>query len=222
MPRADQIITRNIEARGGLEKIRAIRYLQSSGHINIGPMVLDITMENPRGAFRSDTSISGTTKTEAFDGSRGWVLDPFTNGPGASVEPMSGDQRKQAALQMDFDGPLVDYRKKGHRISLLGIRSFNGVQAYALKIRLNSGDLLTMFIDTTNYMEIGDINNAVSQAKTVEVATKLGDYRVINGVLFPFALDIKPTGQPEGMHIKLDAVRANTAIDRGRFAMQSK
>ncbi len=219
MPRVDQLIARNIQARGGMQKIRAIQSLRSSGHILIGPMTLALTIENPRDAFRSDTSINGTTKTEVFDGSRGWVLDPFTKGADAKAEPMSVDQLKQIELQMDFDGPLVDYRKKGSRISLLGIRTFKGVEAYALKIALKNGDMLTMLIDTKHYMEIGDINNAVSLGKTVEVETTLGDYRAVNGVLFPFDIAIKPTGQPAGLRIKLDDVRTNTVIDRARFVM---
>ncbi len=219
LPRVDQLIARNIDARGGMQKIRAIQSLRSSGHILIGPLALALTIENPRNAFRSDTSINGTTKTEAFDGSRGWVVDPFIKGPDAKVEPMSVEQLKQTELQMDFDGPLVDYRKKGSRISLAGVRTFHGVETYALKIALKNGDVLTMLIDTMHYMEIGDINNAVSQDKTVEVETTLGDYRAVNGVLFPFDLVIKPMGQPDGLHIKLDDVRANTPIDRARFAM---
>ncbi len=216
----DQIIARHIEARGGLVKIKAIRSLRSVGRIKIGPMVLDLSIENPRGAFRSDTSIQGMTKTEAFDGVHGWVIDPFTGkGPTAEAEPMSRDQLKQMDLQKDFDGPLVEYRAKGHRVALVGMEQVNDAEAYALRIFLKNGDELMSFIDAKTFMEIKANNKAVSQGKVVEVETTLGDYRPVNGVMLPFSLDLRPKGQSEGLMILLDKVEANTPMDDVRFKM---
>lgn len=218
-PSLDQVLARHIAARGGMTKIKAIQSLKSSGHIEIGPMVLELTIENPRRAFRSDTSMQGVTKTEAFDGGHGWIIDPFTKGPAAKAESMSGDQLKQMVLQIDFDGPLVDYRRKGNRVALMGMQQAHGRDAYALKVSLKDGDELTSFIDAKTFMEIEVINNAVSQGKTVEVETTLGDYRAVNGVMLPFSLDIRPKGQPQGMKILLDKVEANMPMDPARFRM---
>ena len=218
-PSLDQILAKHIEADGGMAKIKAIRNLKSTGRIEIGPMVLNLTIENPRGAFRSDTSIQGMTKTEAFDGVHGWIIDPFTKGPTAEVEAMSGDQLKQMALQMDFDGPLVDYRSKGHKVALMGKQQVNGSDAYALKVSLKGGDELISFIDAKTYLEVKASNKAVSDGKTVEVDTMLGDYRAVNGVMLPFSLEIRPKGQPQGMKILLDKVEANIPMDPARFTM---
>ncbi len=222
LPNLDQILAKHIAARGGMARIKAIQSLKSSGHITIGPTILELTIENPRHAFRSDTSIQGITKTEAFDGVHGWIIDPFTKGPGAEAEPMSTDQLKQMVLQMDFDGPLVDYRQKGNRIALLGMQQVHGADAYALKVSLKDGDEITTFIDAKTFMEIDDINNAVTQGKTVQVETSLGDYRAVNGVMLPFTLDIKPKGQAQGLKIVLDKVEANASIDPARFKMPER
>ncbi len=217
---ADQIIARHIEARGGLVKIKAIRSLRSVGHVEIGPMILDLSIENPRGAFRSDTSIQGMTKTEAFDGVNGWVIDPFAGqGPEAGAEPMSRDQLKQVELQMDFDGPLVEFQAKGHRVTLDGMASVNGVEAYVLNISLKNGDALRSFIDTKTFMEIKAINRAVSQGKEVEIETTFGDYHPVKGVLLPFSLDMRPKDQPGILKIRLDRVEADTPMDFSRFKM---
>lgn len=218
-PSLDKILANHIAADGGMARIKAIRSLRSTGHISIGPTVLDLTIENPRGAFRSDTSIQGITKTEAFDGVHGWVVDPFTQGPTAVAEPMTADQLKQVALQMDFDGPLVDYRHKGHKVVLMGRHQVNGSDAYALKITLKNGDELTSFIDAKTWLEIGASNKAVSQGKVVDIDTTLGDYRAVNGVMLPFSIVIKPKGQPQGMTITMDKVEANTPMDPARFRM---
>lgn len=218
-PSLGQILARHIEADGGMANIKAIRSLMSIGHIEIGPTVLDLTIENTRGAFRSDTSIQGMIKTEIFDGVHGWVVDPFTAGPAAVPQPMSSDQLRQAALQMDFDGPLVDYRSKGHKVTLAGLEQVNGSDAYVLKIKLKGGDELTSYIDAKTFLEVKAANKAVSQGKTVEVETMIGDYRSVHGVMLPFSLEIRPKGQPQGMKILLDKVEANTAMDPARFRM---
>jgi len=215
-----QFIARPIEARGGLLKIKAIRSLRSVGRVEIGPVILDLSIENPRGAFRSDTSIQGMTKTEAFDGVQGWVIDPFAGkGPSAEAEPMSPEQLKTAELQGDLDGHLVDSATKGHKIVYVGMASVNGVEAYALKISLKNGEDLMSFIDSTSFMEIKTTQKAMSQGKDVEVETTLGDYRPVNGVLFPFSLEISTQGQPQAMKIVLSKVEANSPIDSARFKM---
>lgn len=218
-PTVDQIIARHIEARGGLARIKAIQSLKSVGHIHLGPMVMDLRIDNPRRAFRAETSFQGLTKIEAFDGAKGWIVDPFTGkGPASAPEPMNPDQLKQVALQMDFDGPLVDVQAKGHRVALLGTERVDGSPAYVLKISLGNGDELLSYLDVTTLMEVRTLNKAVSMGKVVEVETALGDYRAVKGVLLPFSLTIRPRGQSEGLDIRLDQVEADKPMDPARFA----
>lgn len=214
-PTFESILASHIQARGGLAKIRAIQSLTSRGRIEIGPMVLALTIENPRHAFRSDTTLQGMTKTEAFDGRSGWVLDPFSGSTRAV--PMSFDQLKQVDLQRDFDGPLVDWREKGHQVALAGEALVNGTGTYVLKVLLKNGDELTSFIDMKSFMEVKAVNRAVVGGRVVEVETLLGDYRPVNGVLLPFSLDIRPKGQNQGLRISLERVEANLPMDEARF-----
>ncbi len=218
LPPVDQVIARHIEARGGLAKIKAIHSLTSVGQVLVGPVALDLRIDNTRQAFRADTSIQGLTKTEAFDGVEGWIIDPFTGrGPVTEPEPMNPDQLKQVALQMDFDGPLVDATAKGHRVSVVGMEPVEGAAAYVLKISLNNGDELKSYIDLKTWMEVKTVNKAVSQGKVVDLETILGDYRAVNGVLLPFSLDIRPVGQAQGLKIRFDRVEANLPMDATRF-----
>ncbi len=214
-PTVDSILARHFEARGGLARIKAIQSLTSTGRIEIGPMVLALRIENPRGAFRSDTSLQGLTKTEAFDGRSGWILDPFAGA--TKAEPMSHAQLRQAELQADFDGPLVDWKARGHRVTLGDMEAVNGVPAYVLNVRLKNGGAMRSFLDAKTFMEIKAVNQAVTEGRTVQVETLLGDYRAVNGVLLPFRLDIRAQGQTQGLRIVLDRVEANVPVDEARF-----
>ena len=214
-PTVEQILARHFEARGGLAKIRAIRSLTSTGRIEIGPMVLALRIENPRGAYRSDTTLQGMTKTEAFDGRTGWVVDPFAGS--TQAEPMGPSQLRQVELQGDFDGPLVDWQGKGHKVSFAGMAAVNGAEAFTLKAALKNGDELTTFIDAKTFLEVKAVTRVEVGGRAVEVETLIGDYRPVHGVRLPFAFDIQPKDQPQGMRILLEHVEANLPMDAARF-----
>lgn len=214
-PTVESILARHFEARGGLAKIRAIRTLAYTGRIELGPMTLALRLEFRRGAFRSDTSLEGQTKTEAWDGRAGWIVDPFSGI--TSPQPMSPAQLRQAELQADFDGPLVDWKARGHQVLLAGTEAVNGSPAFVLKVRLKNGGEMSSFIDATTFMEVKAVNQAVAGGQTLQVETLLSDYRPVNGVLLPFQLDIRPQGQAQGMRIALERAEANLPIDEARF-----
>jgi hypothetical protein len=212
----DQVLTKYFEARGGLARIRALRSLHSEGTLRLGPMALQLKIDNPRGAFRSDTSVQGFTKVEAFDGREGWIDDPFTE-PGQGPHAMSAAQLRQMALQMDFDGPFVDAEAKGNCLSLAGMERVKGAEAYVIRVRLKDGNQLRSYLDAATFMEVKAVNTAVANGKEVEVETLLGDYRPVKGVLLPFHLEIRLTGHAEGMEIRFDRVEADLPMEEARF-----
>lgn len=216
-PSLDWILARHLEARGGIDRIKAIQGLRSTGRVRVGGIELALRVENPRGAFRSDTRLNGLTKTEAFDGQHGWIADPFSGAP--EPKAMDAVQLRQVRLQADFDGPLVDWQAKGHSVSFLGMARVDGAPAYALKVRLDGGGELLSYLDARTLLEVKAVNEAVSDGKAVEVETRLSDYRAVDGVLLPFRLEIRPKGQSEGMVIQFDAVAAEGGTDPARFRL---
>lgn len=218
-PSLDAILARHFEARGGLARILALHGIRSTGRVSVGGVDLVLRVENPRGAFRSDTTFQGLTKTEAFDGRQGWIADPFTGAP--DPKPMDAAQLRQVRLQADFDGPLVGWQAKGHRVALLGLADVDGAPAYVLKVRLAEGGELTSFLDAKTFLEVKAVNEAVADGKTVQVETRLSDYRAVAGVLLPFRLEIRPQGQAGAMVIQFDAVAPEDAADPSIFRRPS-
>src|SRR5262245_39460052 len=115
-PTADELVKKNIEARGGLEKIHSVKSLRMTGTMSMGseaaaPTVLEFQRPSK---VRWEFTVDGQTAVQAFDGKTAWVILPFTG----DTEPheMSAEDRKGIALQADIDGPLVDPEKKGNRV----------------------------------------------------------------------------------------------------------
>jgi hypothetical protein len=93
----------------------------------------------------------------------------------------------------------------------------NGAPAYVLNVRLKNGDAMSSFIDAKTFMEVKAVNQAVTEGRTVQVETLLGDYRAVNGVQLPFRLDIHAQGRTQSMRIVLERAEANVPLDETRF-----
>ena len=76
---ADELIAKNIEARGGLEKIKAIKTIRATGKIKgFGGRVLSMGEENARpDLVRVTTTVQGMTAIQAYDGTPAGKSNPL-------------------------------------------------------------------------------------------------------------------------------------------------
>src|SRR5215472_1203353 len=73
----DEIISKNIQARGGLEKLKAIRTLRTTVKFSDGSFRAEFRQENKRpGKVREEFIIQGMAQIQAYDGKTGWQVSP--------------------------------------------------------------------------------------------------------------------------------------------------
>src|SRR5438105_9299054 len=114
---ADELIQKNIQARGGIAKIKAVQSMRLTGTMSVEDERMPSTLEIKRpNKTRWEFTVDGQTAVQAFDGKTGWSLMPFSGK--TEPETMSDDDLRDIELQADMDGPLVDYKEKGNRIEL--------------------------------------------------------------------------------------------------------
>lgn len=218
----DEIIKKSADARGGLPKIKAIKSLKVTGKLTIaGPGVeLPITIQQKRpGAFRMDATFQGQAVVQAYDGENGWQVNPFQGI--SDPDKMAGDDLKEAQEQADMDGPLVDYKEKGHTVELVGKEDLEGTPAYKLKLTLKTGDVRYIYIDAANYLELKVTAKRRSPGGEQEVDIYPGNYKPVNGVLFPFSTEQKVGGQTQ-IQITVDKIEIDVPVDDAVFKMPVK
>lgn len=220
----DEIIEKHIEALGGMEKLQAINTLKMSGTMVMGAMGIEgqFTRQMKRPHFvRMDIGFQGQNMVQAYDGENAWGIVPFMGDP--SPQPLPEEQAKQLRQDADFDGPLVDYKSKGHEIQLVGKEDLEGTDTYKLKIILKDGDVLYLFLDAEYYLELKRISKQKDRrsGNEIEVETYFSDFKEVNGVMMPHALQIAGAG-PGGINIAINAVEANVDIDDSTFKMPAK
>ncbi len=76
---ADELIAKNIQARGGIEKIKAIKSVRMTGKFDGGGgFTAAVTQENERPDLVRETFIAaGHDAVQAYDGTTGWQIQPF-------------------------------------------------------------------------------------------------------------------------------------------------
>lgn len=216
----DEVIKKNIDAHGGVQKLKAVKSIKATGKIIQQGIEIPITLQQKRATMvRMDITFQGKSMVQAYDGETGWKIDPFQGS--SDPEKVAGDDLKDLQEQSDIDGALVDYKAKGHTVELLGKEDVEGTPAYKLKLTLKNGDVRNIYVDADNYIELKVTSKRKTPGGEVEIDQYLGNYKPVNGLLFPFSIESKLKGQTVSQ-IVLDKIELDTAIEDSIFKMPAK
>ena len=216
---ADELVAKNIQAKGGLEKIKAIQTLRSRGRLDQGSFTAQVGQEQKRpDKLRSTFTIQGMTAIQAHDGRSGWQISPFQGRK--DPELLGEDDLRDLVEDSDIDGPLVDYKQKGHMVEYLGRDTVDGDDVFRLKCTLKNGDILYYYLDPDSFLEIRTERQQFIRGAVRERLSDLGSYKPVAGVMFPHSIETGPKNNP-GVRVKvtIQSVEANVPIDDAVFRM---
>lgn len=208
---ADEVIDNYISAIGGIDKIKSIKTVKINGHypqgsINI-PFVEYIKVPDK---IKIEVTRQGLTSQTAYDGTIGWRLNPFR---GVKIpEKITAENTKDLKKEADFEGELIDYRKKGSKAEYLGIDDFEGSDVYKIKLTDSDGEAATYFIDkVTNLILKKSVRRKIKE-KEQKIETVYSVYKSVDGYLMPFSIE-------SAGGAVIDKVEFNLEIDDGIFNM---
>ncbi len=216
---ADELIAKNIQARGGIEKMKAIKTLRITGKFDGGGgFTASVGQENERpNLIRETFSLQGMTAVQAYDGSTGWQIQPF--GGKKDPELMGEDDMRDLLLDADFDGPLVDYKEKGNTVEYLGHDVVDGDDALRLKITLKNGDIIYYYLDPDTFIEIRKEIQQFIRGSVRDRVVGPGSYKPVNGVMYPFSISQGPKNHPNDQTVTVQKIEVNVKIDPADFAL---
>ncbi|MGB0022364.1 MAG: hypothetical protein WBP65_11175 [Candidatus Sulfotelmatobacter sp.] len=218
---ADELIAKNIQAKGGMDKIKAIKTLRMTGTFEGGGgFTAAVTQENERpNLIRETFSLQGMTAVQAYDGTSGWQIQPF--GGKKDPELMGEDDLRDLLLDADFDGPLVDYKEKGNTVEYLGHDVVDGDDALRLKVTLKNGDIIYYYLDPDTFIEIRKEIQQFIRGSVRDRVVGLGSYKPVAGVMFPFSISQGTKNHPDAQTNTVQKLEANVTIDPADFALPS-
>jgi outer membrane lipoprotein-sorting protein len=217
----DEVLQRYFQAAGGLDKMKAVQATRVSGRMSLGQGIEATFVRTGKrpNKVRLEFTVQGVTGIQAYDGENAWMLMPFMGQ--TQPELMPPDLARSIEEEADFDGPLVDYRAKGHQVELVGRESVEGTPAFKLKVTLKSGDVSFYYLDAEYYLPLRTESTRRFQGQELKVVTSFGDYKEVGGLMMPHAITV--TGQGPGtQQLIIEKVELNPEIPDDHFRMPPK
>jgi outer membrane lipoprotein-sorting protein len=215
-PSVDDIVAKNLQAKGGLEKIRAVQTLKQTSKMSLpGGIVGTLTMYGKRpNMTRQELTLTaiGMTVINAFDGQTAWSVNPMQGMATPTV--VTGPMAELVKEQSDFDGPLVDYKTKGYTVEFVGTETLGTRKVYHLKLTRKDQRVQHCYIDVETNLE----TKTTGETPTGLAEQEMSDYRDVDGLKMPFLVRTI-FGGVEQVKIEVEKIEVNARFDDGVFKM---
>jgi outer membrane lipoprotein-sorting protein len=200
-------VEKNLAARGGADKLRAIKSMHMTGKVKFGggleAQVQAWALEPNR--WRDEFSLQGLTAVEAWDGQQAWAINPFEGR--RDPQKTSPDDAKDMIESAVIAGPLLDYKEQGSKVEYLGTEDIDGTQAHKLRVTFKNGDSEVLFLDPDYFLEIRIENHRFIRGQERVSKTDVGEYEKVDGVYFPFEVG----------RTQIDSMELNPTVDPAMF-----
>jgi outer membrane lipoprotein-sorting protein len=218
-PSADELVAKNLAARGGAAKLQSLNTMKLVGDASFQGMDMPMTLVTKRpNKMRQELTMQGQSIVQAFDGTTVWVQNPML-GPGA--QPIEGPQADALKTQAIFDGPLVGYKERGDTLEVVGPADVEGTKVWKLKLTRKDGRAMHIFLDAETGLEKQMSATMEQNGMTMEFDTIFSDYQPTDGVLVARSMKTLMGGNPMAT-VKIKSVEYNQPIDDSVFVMPPK
>jgi len=189
MPTVEEILAHHAAARGGFERLKAVRSIIYRGTYREGGQVVMLhaamALMRPYYKLVGDPEHPDPDFAEGYDGSA-WEL---YGDPGIVLRTV-GAASAAGRHATRIGGPLIDAADAGSTVTLDGTEEIDGRKAYRLLVRMQDGFEQQELIDAASWLLVAQRKTAPIHAFGSSIASeeRFGDYRTVDGILFAFAV----------------------------------
>jgi len=215
----NDLVDRNIAARGGLQAWQTVNALRLTGRMDLGQdMSVPYVLEQKRPSKMCfEFFFNKQTAVQCADGQSGWKIVPFRGRDKA--QPMTKVELRETADSTDLYGLLYNYADRGIDVELLGHEMIEGKDAIKLKLTLDKGGIRWLYLDAETALEIKSeaMRKVAGRERLVE--TFYSDWQETNGLLIARRQETTTEGDPKSHFLTVESVTINPVIGDSRFVM---
>lgn len=216
----DEIIAKNLKAKGGAEKWKSINAVRMTGKVTVQGMELPLIVYAKRpNMSRQEISVQEKKIVQAFDGTTPWMINPMMGSETAQEIP--GPQGEMMKTESDFDGALMDWKAKGHTVELVGNEKLDGKSVHHLKVMKKSGSVQHFFLDADSGIELKTTTEIDAGGAKQVIESEMSNYQPIEGVMLPHTIKQMLNGT-QVVQMTIDKVELNPPIEDALFKMPGK
>ena len=219
---AEEIVAKNVEARGGAAALASLKSLRRTGRYVLPGRSLLITLSEVRerpGRIRQEATFQGLTQIQAFDGEKGWQVQPFEGRKEPSM--MSEDDAKAFPAR---GGPRRAFRGREGQGSLAGIPRDRGRGRHARAQAARAAEIGRERdgLDRPRHLDGRSATCRRSRSAGPSSRSKrtTATTRRSGGVYVPMSEESGPRNSPPASRVKsiYDKAEANVAVAAETFA----
>ena len=191
-------------------KLQATQIIPAAGF----EMELALIFQRPN-KMRIDGTFQGQAFAQAFNGSSGWKIEPWTGS--TTPQDLTAEENQMTASQADFDGELYNWKEKGHHVALIGKEDLEGSDVYRIKLTRQNGDESLFFIDAEAYVIVLTRNKININGVEMESETSYANYKDVGGMIVPHKFETKIAGQTQ-MQMVVKAMEVDVPVEESLFS----
>lgn len=219
---AEQIVEKNITARGGLDAWRKIQSMVWVGHIESAstptPSLPFVLVQQHPNKTRFELRAQNQVSLRVYDGTRGWKMRPTSSGK-PELQPYTREELSFAADGQSMGEPLMDFQARGITVALDSIDEVEGHKAYRLNVTLPSGASHHAWIDARTFLDIkSDREYRNSHGQSGRLAMFYRNYKTVEGVQIPLMIESGTDIAKASDKMVIDKVTLNPQLDEMTFA----
>lgn len=203
---AQEIITKNIEATGGLSKWKLLNSITLQGKL-----VLGLKDEYPIKIYQQRPNLTKTVITiegkeniiEAYDGTKGYAMNYANN----KLQEFANYQPES------FDTDFIDFEAKGFSAKVLGKDKVDDRLCYKIELTKNVNKTIYYF-DTENYMLLKE----TKKGETLFYS----DFKKVNGLVMPYRIQASTQNKEADYLMVLTKIETNKVFPENTFKINNK
>ena len=219
-PKLERILTRYYEKTfTSLENWTSVQSVLFKGALDLPQGRFDFTAHKKKPDYYKVVvhRALGERIIMGYDGNEAWQLNSTqpNNGPSAMPEAEAQNFIRDATIGGHLLNPLMP----GKRIEFNGIVKVDGRDCFELEVTLPDGQSIRSAIDIVTYAERRQVT--VNNVNGQEESNTYRDFRVVDGVRFPFASIMESGGKV--MHrVEMSEIRVNAGLIPAMFQPPSE
>ncbi len=214
----DEIVARNIQAKGGYELLKSTTCVRTTGSGTMQGSKVTITTTSKRPYFvRNEMGLAGQKMIVGFDGTTAWMA-----AAGLPPQPLPpGPQTEGLKQNSQIDSPLFDYKSKGTKIELGEPLTEAGRKLHHLIVTPKGSPAMHYYLDADTGLEAKMVIDTEDGGQAIRMEMRFSDFKPVEGRMVPFSVTQFVNGN-QVVEMKFEKIEFNVPIDDQIFKMPAK
>ncbi|MBL4708696.1 MAG: insulinase family protein [Flavobacteriales bacterium] len=203
---AEKVISKNIEAIGGMKAISKVKSMKMEMGFSTQGMAFGITVisEAPNKQVTEVLMNGNVMEKTIFNGKEGVST-------GMRGKTIFDEERNAQTAVESFMFPEIEYLKEAYKVELLGVGNKNDEDVYAVKIIKPTSDVMTNYYSIATGLLV--MSEAIIEGSLAE--SLYSDYTEVKKIKVPYTI-LRDMG-PQKVEVKVKKVTVNTKLEAGTF-----